>query len=151
MRTRSSEKAASASARAEADRRVAARHPIEIPIELSTKTEMLIHVTANLSATGAFFKRAIPYKVGTRLMLRILLPGDAPVKCEGIVASIPNSKDFGMGVQFIEISKDDQKRIEELKSLFGTDVCRLEQDQTELGAREKAHRLGGVGSVCSCD
>jgi hypothetical protein len=45
----------------------------------------------------------------------------------------------------------EQRRIEELKASFGPDVCRLEQDATETGARAKALQLGGSGATCACD
>ena len=45
----------------------------------------------------------------------------------------------------------DQRRIEELKSAYGDDVCRLDQDPSESGARDKALKLGGVGATCTCD
>ena len=45
----------------------------------------------------------------------------------------------------------EQKRIEELKAAHGEDVCRLEQDATEAGARDKAVRLGGIGAACECE
>lgn len=44
----------------------------------------------------------------------------------------------------------DQRRIEELKTAHGDDVCRLDQDATEDGARSKVERLGGVGATCTC-
>ncbi len=44
----------------------------------------------------------------------------------------------------------DQRRIEELKTAHGDDVCRLDQDATEAGARSKIERLGGVGASCTC-
>lgn len=44
----------------------------------------------------------------------------------------------------------DQRRIEELKTAHGDDVCRLDQDATEAGARSKVDRLGGVGASCTC-
>lgn len=44
----------------------------------------------------------------------------------------------------------DQRRIEELKSVHGDDVCRLDQDATEAGARAKVERLGGIGASCTC-
>ncbi len=44
----------------------------------------------------------------------------------------------------------DQRRIEELKTVHGDDVCRLDQDATEAGARSKVERLGGVGASCTC-
>lgn len=45
----------------------------------------------------------------------------------------------------------EQRRIEELKSLVGHDVCRLDQEQSEAAARAKVLRLGGIGAPCSCD
>lgn len=45
----------------------------------------------------------------------------------------------------------DARCIEELKAQHGRDVCRLDQDPSEPGAHDKALRLGGVGSDCSCD
>lgn len=44
----------------------------------------------------------------------------------------------------------DQRCIEELKTAFGDDVCRLDQDATEAGARSKVERLGGLGAACTC-
>lgn len=45
----------------------------------------------------------------------------------------------------------EQKHIEELKRSFGENVCRLDQDPSQSGARDKVQRLGGHGAVCSCD
>ena len=45
----------------------------------------------------------------------------------------------------------EQKRIEELKTQHGGDVCRLDQDSSEAGAREKIRRMGGAGAECSCE
>jgi hypothetical protein len=45
----------------------------------------------------------------------------------------------------------EQKQIEELKRVFGGDVCRLDQDPSLVGAREKVQRLGGTGAGCSCE
>ena len=74
----------------------------------------------------------------------------AVLTCIPAVASPKASADFGVFCVRGRLQVD-QKRIEELKSTFGEDVCRLEQDATETGAREKAHRLGGVGSTCLCE
>lgn len=45
----------------------------------------------------------------------------------------------------------EQKRIEELKRVYGDEVCRLDQDPSATGAQEKVQRLGGHGSGCSCE
>ena len=45
----------------------------------------------------------------------------------------------------------EQKHIEELKRAFGDNVCRLDQDPSQSGAREKEKRLGGSGAGCSCE
>lgn len=44
----------------------------------------------------------------------------------------------------------DQRRIEELKTAYGEDVCCLDRDGTEDGAKAKVERLGGVGAPCTC-
>ena len=44
-----------------------------------------------------------------------------------------------------------QKPIEEAKCSLGDAVCRLEQDRTDAGARDKAIRLGGIGAKCTCE
>jgi hypothetical protein len=45
----------------------------------------------------------------------------------------------------------EQKRIEELKRVYGGDVCRLDQDASANGAFQKVQRLGGPGAGCSCE
>jgi hypothetical protein len=95
----------------EKERRKTSRPPLEVPIELSVGSEMLIHATSNLSGQGAFFRRAIPYAEGTRAALRILLPGEQPIACQGLVVNIPNKKELGMGVKFEGLSREDQERI----------------------------------------
>ena len=95
------------------ERRESTRHPIEIPIEVNIEREMLIFATTNLSRTGAFLQRAIPYAVGTRARLRILLPDDGPpISCTAEVATIPDATAVGMGLRFVDMDEQDQRRIE---------------------------------------
>jgi hypothetical protein len=105
------------------ERRSTPRHPIQIPIEVTVGSEMLIQVTANLSSRGAFFNKAIPYAVGTHAKLRLLLPGEPAIKCEGEVANIPNKADYGMGMRFTTIAPEDEKRIEQF-----AERCREDQE-----------------------
>lgn len=95
------------------ERRQAKRHPLEITIEISIGKDMIFQATRDLSRTGAFLERAIPYKVGTKAKLKILLPdGGAPIVCKGEVVNVPDHADVGMGLKFLDITEADQRRIE---------------------------------------
>ncbi len=103
----------SGSGPAGAERRETVRHPIEVPVEITVGREMAIHVTHDLSGRGAFFNHAIPYAVGTLVRLRVELPGDSePVFCAGEIVNVPDSRSYGMGVQFIGISEAVVQRVE---------------------------------------
>lgn len=100
------------------ERRVSARHPITIPIELSAGTDMAIHITADLSGKGAFFNKAIPYGVGVKVKLRIMLPGDPkPILCAGEIVNVPDRKKFGMGVHFLDLTEGDEAKIEKFAAV----------------------------------
>ena len=100
-------------ARRKGERRQAARHSLEVQIEVGIGRELLFHATTNLSRDGAFLQRAIPYKVGTKVKLLIRLPdGGKPIACEGAVANIPDAKTTGMGLKFANITEKDQRRID---------------------------------------
>jgi hypothetical protein len=118
MTTRSPDEPAGAQ-RGPAERRNGPRHPVQIPIEVTAGRELLIHATFNLSGRGAFFQHAIPYAVGTRVGLRILLPGEAPIVAEGEVVNVPNKKEFGMGMMFLGLSPEDEARIEQFAARHG--------------------------------
>lgn len=95
------------------ERRRTKRHPLEITVEITIGRDQLFQATRDLSREGAFLVRAIPYKVGTKANLKILLPdGGAPIVCRGIVVNIPDNTEVGMGLKFLDISEQDQRRIE---------------------------------------
>jgi len=95
------------------ERRKAKRHPLEITIEVSIGRDLLFQATRDVSRDGAFLLRAIPYEVGTKAKLKILLPdGGAPIECKGEVANVPDTAEVGMGLKFLDISAQDQRRIE---------------------------------------
>ncbi len=95
-----------------AERRKAARHAIEIPIELKAGSDTTIHVTSDLSAGGAFFRDAVPYPVGLRAQIRFQLPGVARrFECVGEIVNVPKKK-FGMGVKFLDLTDEDADRID---------------------------------------
>ena len=98
-----------------AERRRTVRHPLQVTIEVSVGRDLSFQATRDVSASGAFLERAIPYPVGTRVQLKILLPdGGPPAVCRAEVASVPDAAEVGMGLKFLDISPEDQARIDEL-------------------------------------
>ncbi len=94
------------------DRRKDERHSLELPIELESGGSMVLLKSHDLSVGGAFFDRAIPHAVGTRVVVRFTLPGDdRPVTCEAEV--VANRKgQLGMGVKFLSLAPDDAEKVE---------------------------------------
>ena len=94
------------------ERRGARRVPIVIPVELADERGFLLHSTSDLSVGGAFFAMAIPNAVGSRVKITLRPPGLEPIRCEGEVANVPDAKQYGMGVRFVNLSDTDQARLE---------------------------------------
>ncbi len=84
-----------------------------------------------------------------RTIAAVLLAFSIPLAGASVDASPPIASDYGVFCVRGRLTLD-QRRIEELKTAHGDDVCRLDQDGTEAGARAKVDRLGGVGAVCTC-
>lgn len=80
---------------------------------------------------------------GIALAFALFLPGTA-------LQAYPRiGTDFGVFCVRGRLTLE-QRGIEELKTTHGDDVCRLDQDATEVGARAKIERLGGLGASCTC-
>ena len=94
------------------ERRRAARVPIVVPVELADDRGFSVHSTHDLSPGGAFFALAIPQPVGARVKVTLRLPGMDPIRCQGEIANVPDSKAFGMGVRFVDLSDGDRARLE---------------------------------------
>lgn len=96
----------------DSDRRSAARHNVVITIELSHENSLSLHACENLSSGGAFFRHAIPFKVGTLVNVSFSLPGEARlIRCQGEVVNVPHPKDYGMGVKFLGLSDAEQTAV----------------------------------------
>jgi hypothetical protein len=93
------------------ERRHARRIPVEIWMEAQSGDALYFHRTANLSSGGAYFDKTIPEPVGTIVQMRFTLPEGVTVTCKG---KIVTAKDFAMGVQFMDLSDVDRRRIESL-------------------------------------
>ena len=68
--------------------------------------------TGNVSEGGVYFDSAIPHSLGTVVTLKFALPGDKEmVVARGRVVSSAGANGLGMGVKFISVEGDGQKRI----------------------------------------
>ena len=95
------------------ERRDAERVPLELWMEEVSGDDVYFRRTGNVSVGGVFFDRAIPHALGTHVTLKFALPGDREmVVARGEVVSIAgNQEGLGMGVKFISIEGDGEKRI----------------------------------------
>jgi uncharacterized protein (TIGR02266 family) len=72
----------------------------------------------NLSAWGAFIRTAVPFDVGSQVVLRFEMPGGgSPVTSLGrVVWSNPDPSKWsgmGMGIEFLDLASADRQAIEE--------------------------------------
>lgn len=103
------------------DRRIAARAPLDLWVEEERGNELYFRRTGNVSKGGVFFEQTIPHALGTRVKLRFTLPGDSEViEALGEIVNTPNVKDgLGMGLKFVVISPEHQRRLEAFVDRFG--------------------------------
>lgn len=93
------------------DRRSAKRIPLEMWMEEVEKGHMALRRTGDVSVGGAYFERIVPHPLGTRIALRIPIPGDErEVRVYGEVVNLEKDGS-GMGVKFTEFDGDGEKRL----------------------------------------
>src|SRR5688572_27153828 len=95
------------------DRREAPRVSLELWMEEMAGDDVYFRRTGNVSEGGVYFDRAIPHSVGTVVTLKFALPGDKEmVVARGkVVSAAGGSQGLGMGVKFVHVEGDGQKRI----------------------------------------
>ena len=94
------------------EKRKETRVAVELWIEVVRAGELYFQRAANLSVGGVFFDQTIPLPVGTKVALKFSLPGEThEIVCEGEIVA---AKELGMGVQFLDLVRSDQIRIEKL-------------------------------------
>lgn len=94
-----------------ADRRAAKRIPLEMWMEEVEKGHVALRRTGDVSAGGAYFDRIVPHPLGTRIALRIPIPGDdEEVRVYGEVVNLEKDG-TGMGVKFTEFDGDGEERL----------------------------------------
>lgn len=103
------------------NRRKEVRHNIVITVQIKCGTSLSLQACENLSGGGAFFRHAIPFKVGTTVDVDFTLPGERrAIKCKGEVANVPQPGGYGMGVRFVGLSDDERGRINRFAEQFAT-------------------------------
>jgi uncharacterized protein (TIGR02266 family) len=96
------------------ERRETPRIPVEMWVEESTERELYFQRSANLSVGGIFLENTIPHPKGTVVNLQFTLPGDTtPVKVRGEIVNAAASDELGMGIKFLDVEPDVQRRISE--------------------------------------
>ena len=102
------------------ERRTEPRHQVVITIELAMQRGLSLNACQNLSAGGAFFRHAVPYKIGTQVQVSFDLPGDSRrVRCQGEVVNVPDPREYGMGVRFIGLTDEERARISAFVERYG--------------------------------
>jgi uncharacterized protein (TIGR02266 family) len=93
-------------------------------VEEERGNELYFRRTGNVSTGGVYFEQTIPHSLGTRVKLRFSLPGDPDViEAFGEIVNTPNVKDgLGMGLRFLEISPEHQKRLDSFIQEHGEDA-----------------------------
>lgn len=100
-----------------ADRRTAGRVDVEWAVDCVASDNFLFASIANISAMGIFVRTTEPLTTGTRLVLTFAPPGAESFKLEGTVAwvnpvrSNGDNPNPGMGVRFINLTRDDRERL----------------------------------------
>ena len=94
------------------ERRESPRIPVEMWVEESTERELYFQRSANLSVGGIFLENTIPHPKGTVVNLQFTLPGDTqPIKVRGEIVNAAASDELGMGIKFLEVNPEDERRI----------------------------------------
>jgi len=96
------------------ERRESPRIPVEMWVEESTERELYFQRSANLSVGGIFLENTIPHPKGTVVNLQFTLPGDtSAIKVLGEIVNAAASDELGMGIKFVKVDPEDERRIRE--------------------------------------
>lgn len=122
------------------DRRANVRAVVRLEVESLDLQRVPLYVTANLSRGGMFLITRNPLPEHTEMRLRFTLPGDPdPIQALARVMwvreeSASGGPPPGMGVQFLQCSAADQRRINALVE---------EWDLAHAGGEKPAEDAGG--------
>jgi len=101
------------------DRRQSARAPVTVRVQYGTVDALFSEFTQNINEGGLFIETEQPLGLDERVQLQFQLPGgDEPVKVGGRVVRIEAA---GMGIEFDELDREAQERINRLVVQLRTD------------------------------
>ena len=97
------------------DKRQHPRHAISLRVRYPSLNEFIEDYTANISIGGCFLQSAQTFELGQTFDLTLQLPDGHEIPTQAVVRWISTETQFsGVGVQFVVISKRDQRLIERL-------------------------------------
>lgn len=103
--------------------RMATRIMVRLEVQLEEGKRLLMYQTENLSKAGMLIRTDHLYPIGTRVAIECLLPGDrSPLQgvAEVVRHAAPDvEKVHGVGVRFVELKGDGQKRLIEFLDRYG--------------------------------
>jgi Tfp pilus assembly protein PilZ len=88
------------------------RAKIVFPVRFSAGTHVVQTTTREMSMAGVFIRSLLVLPVGTRLALRLQLPRERAVEVPAVVKVATVEKERGFWAEFVDLSADEQQRIE---------------------------------------
>ena len=97
------------------DKRQHVRQSISLKVRYPSLDEFLEDYTANISIGGCFLQSQQSFEQGQQLELTLELPDGHEIQTQAVVRWVSTEPNFtGVGVQFVVISKRDQRLIARL-------------------------------------
>jgi uncharacterized protein (TIGR02266 family) len=96
------------------------RQTLELEVSFATESNFFVGVTENLSSGGVFVATYAQKPIGSRVEIALKLGSGEELRVHGVVKWHRTSATDGwpgLGVQFEELSKDDEEKIRKFLSL----------------------------------
>ncbi|HMR74831.1 MAG TPA: TIGR02266 family protein [Polyangiaceae bacterium] len=95
------------------ERRRSKRVPVEVALGVHSDSNFFSGLTRDISDGGLFVATHTPLPLGTHVSVKFALPACPEMEAHGVVVwlSEPNTGHPGMGVQFVQLSKENEALI----------------------------------------
>lgn len=100
--------------------RKATRHKVEIEVGIASESNLYVGFTENLSATGVFVATYTRKPIGAKVEVVMSFPNGDDIRANGVVRWLREATSAGwpgMGVQFEELSPEDDAKLKKFLSL----------------------------------